>query len=349
MEKIIKQNTEKTRLLMIGIISLLLVLIVIFSGCMSQEEVTIKEESEEKEVEEELQLEETTMEQEEVTIKEESEEKEVEEEPQLEEIEKGESKEENIPEVSAENIRDLAVEASKNVSSFKFKLTRTTKASASGQLATFVAKIDGETDVANKITYISLTTNMFALGRPTEKVEDKEIYLTSSTKYFNGFRSRSGNWFKTDISSVDYIKDKQNQLGMLSELIKDKEVEIVGEEKIDDKECYVLKVKSDDLDIFKYVVYQEGGGGLLNLKSNEDISEFSQENVEHIDTNLIVWVTKDTYLFIRTNISMNMDIKMWGSLNETVILTIYEPNAPAFLKLPYETKDAEVWPPKSKG
>lgn len=199
-------------------------------------------------------------------------------------------------------VRDRAVDAYSSVGSYRFSMDSTVKVDES----TRVLKRNGSVDLQSKKMQVMEVDG--DLTRVTYLV-DNVIYMSST----------SGEWMKRPVPAG------QDAIEHPTEMITNVDVGLIGEEKVDGVNCYVLNVS---LDVVKALHLD-----ILNL--SEDKLKDVLDSIESVT--LTEWISKDDYLIRKSRLK---EVEVSGRWTETTTI-FYDYNKPLGIELPKEALNAK--------
>ena len=140
-------------------------------------------------------------------------------------------------------------------------------------------------------------------------------------------------WMKMDFSEFNISWDSYDQMQMHVDLLKYSEVERLDDERVNNIDCYVLKIKPDVTKLHEIMMNQNGlSSGMLPISNFTDmIDEFS----------IKIWISKEKNLIMKAYESMTMlmtinEYSTSTKLDVTILFFNY--NKEICIELP---KDAE--------
>ncbi len=213
--------------------------------------------------------------------------------------------------LSAEQVRDRAVDASDSVSSYRFRMDLIWKRKTEGDA--LEVKSNGSVDLQSKRMYI--------LEDDGNRIQ--EIYLINDTRYTFMF----GEWMKEVVSGGQHIvvyPNGQYVIGYQTEMMKNTGVKLTGEEKVGGVDCYVLSVSPDMVEALN----------LDTLGLREDEVEDVLNGIESVT--LTEWVSKDSYLIRKSRMKV---VEVDGRWTDTTTV-FYEYNKPLDIEPPGEAVNA---------
>ncbi|MCK4492309.1 MAG: hypothetical protein KAU03_06770 [Candidatus Altiarchaeales archaeon] len=207
--------------------------------------------------------------------------------------------------LSAEQVRDRVVDASDSVSSYRFRMDLIWKRKTEGDA--LEVESNGSVDLQSK--------RMHILEDDGNRIQ--EIYLINDTLYTSMF----GEWMKEVVPGGQHIvvyPNGQYVIRYQTEMIKNADVELTGEEKVDGVDCYVLSVSPDMVKALS----------LDALGLREDEVRDVLNGIESVT--LTDWVSKDDCLIRKSRMKV---VEVDGRWTDTTTV-FYEYNKHPDIELP---------------
>lgn len=262
--------------------------------------------------------------------------------------------------VSATEIKDMALTNAENIDTCKFDMDMTMNmivSNESGEFdTTMISNGSGVVDNVDKKMKMKMTTSM-EMPEGMEKSEAMEMYFVNNTMYM---RMDTGTpemptWTKMEMPEwyEGYWKS-QNQVGQQMELLNISEVERLRDEKVNGVDCYVLKIKPDLEQYWKIMMEQKGVGELIKSLPQNMSLDLIQKMIK--DMTIKQWIAKDTNFPMKTEMQMKMvisseDLNITGMeeqftmvMDQKTIMTFYDYNEPVSIELPEEAESAIEMP-----
>ncbi len=224
-------------------------------------------------------------------------------------------------EVTAESIRDRALDVLINAETYKFNMSQ-------------IGKIDGVEKT--RFTYYNSIANV-----KNNKYEMDYEYKFSSNKmtsklYIIGediYATSEGKWTKSKVSDVNSMKSIR--LDEKTKLLKNSDVEIVSDETINGENYWILFFKLNKEQLMEMI------GDPSKQK------EISEEQIEEVlkNTKIKEWINKADYTTKKIEIMTSTPQERLGKVEtiETImIMEIYDYNEPVNIFLPEEAKGATI-------
>lgn len=257
-------------------------------------------------------------------------------------------------ELSSEELKQTIVETAEKINTYKFDMNMkmsTVISNESGSIEmTTLSSGNGVVDQENGKMVMKLKTNMTGLGEDKSFGTEMEMYYIGNELYMKmdtGIPEFPARWMKMEIPE-DYL-ESQNQLEQQLELLNASEIEVLGSERIDGIDCYVLKVTPDMEKLWEVISNKPGTG--------EQVKELGDFNLGDIikETSVKYWIAKDTKFPMKTFTKMKMEftsesLNISDSVTEELSMTMevevkyYDYNEPVEIELPKEAKNAEEFP-----
>lgn len=259
-------------------------------------------------------------------------------------------------ELSPEELKQTIVETAEKIDTYKFDMNMkmsTVISNESGSIEmTTLSSGNGVVDQENGKMVMKLKTNMTGLGKDKSFGTEMEMYYIGNELYMKmdiGIPEFPARWMKMEIPE-DYL-ESQNQLEQQLELLNASEIEVLGSERIDGIDCYVLKVTPDMEKLWEVISNKPGTG--------EQVKELGDFNLGDIikETSVKYWIAKDTKFPMKTFTKMKMEftsesLNISDSVTEELFMTMdsevevkyYDYNEPVEIELPKEAKNAEEFP-----
>ncbi len=263
--------------------------------------------------------------------------------------------------VSTAEIKEMVLATVANTDTYQFDMNMTQKTLISNETdetrMTMTSTGRGVMDRTNKKMKLEMTMTM-QLPEKAEISEAKEmkmdVYFINNTLYTKmdvGIPMMPAQWTKTEMPEEYW--ESQNQIDQQMELLNISKVELLEDEKVNDVDCYVLKLTPDIEKYWETVMKQEGLSELMqSLRQNDsfDIGEMIKE------MSIKQWIAKDTKFPTKTEVQIKMAMSS-ADLNisdteEEFTMTIeqrtnmffYDYNKPVKIELPKEAESAAELP-----
>ncbi len=234
--------------------------------------------------------------------------------------------------ISPEEIRQKAIESSKNIKTCKFKMMMSTELyfGDSNPKSSVTSNVNGAYDLINKKMFMKMTTVM---KNPKESFQMiSESYLINDTMYIKMTHPNGTyRWVKTEMRNDPW--NRSNQIKQQIDLLKISEVKRLPDETINGTDCYTLELKPD-LDKFVELMVSSEQENIQNISLLKDMLK---------DVKVKEWIAKDTFYPIKTQIVTVMEMPMIiGSIKQVTNMTIelYDINKPVNIELPSEAESA---------
>lgn len=264
----------------------------------------------------------------------------------------GEGAEEEAGLPSAQEIIDGVIEAQDDMRSYEFEMDMAMDASGEAEGETFemtmVIVSSGALDLDNRQMRMNSAMNV-ALPGEDEMEMAIEAYLIDNMGYsLIDVPGTDPVWEKEEVSEADW----EEVIEVLSlarpqvELLESAEVEVIGSEKVQGVDCYVLRVTPDMAQLWETVMQQAtlGFGGELGWP------ELTEELLDEAFYSFSVkqWIAKDTYFLTKVEIDMAIELTAEAmgveegevSIDSAMTMLVYNYNQPVSIELPPEAEEA---------
>jgi hypothetical protein len=247
-------------------------------------------------------------------------------------------------------LKQRMIDAAENLTTYSYAVNSETNASysnsSSSSNVTIISKSQGAVDMLNR----AATSSMFLETIPREgesKVDLLEIYFVNGTDYTNW----NGNWSSNAVSNITEGMKVHNEIVKQVNLIDMSDMEMVGTEKLDDQEVYVLHGSPSPQLYRTYLALALVSATASSpiplpraiLRASRDIN--STKLLENGEMVLTVWVDKNTYLLKKNmietkvlatpeilNLTDGEDFMIMAETAETSTFTDF--GAPVLIALP---------------
>ncbi len=263
--------------------------------------------------------------------------------------------------MSTAEIKEMVLATAENTDTYKFDMDMTQKTLISNETdeteMTMTSTGSGVMDRTSKKMKLEMMMTM-QLPEEAEIPETKEmkmdIYFINNTLYTKmdmGIPMMPAQWTKREMPEEYW--ESQNQIGQQMELLNISKVELLEDKKVNDVDCYVLKLMPDIEKYWETVMKQEGLGELMqSLRQNDsfDIGKLIKE------MSIKQWIAKDTKFPVKTEVQIKMamssaDLNIPGTEEEFTMtmdqrtnIVFYDYNKPVTIELPKEAESAGEYP-----
>lgn len=266
--------------------------------------------------------------------------------------------------VSTAEIKEMVLATAESIDTYKFDMDITQKTLISNETGememTTLSTGNGVVDNLNKKMKLGMTMTM-EMPEEAEMPETMEmkmdVYFINNTMYTKmdmGIPEMPAQWTKMEMpEGYEEFWESQNQVDQQMELLKVSEMELLEDEKVNDVDCYVLKLTPDIEKYWDIVMKQEGMSELMqNLQQNVsfDIGEMIKE------MSLKYWIAKDTKFPMKTEMQIKMVIssadlnipeteeEFTMTMDQRTDMVFYDYNKPVTIELPKEAESAAGFP-----
>lgn len=263
--------------------------------------------------------------------------------------------------MSTAEIKEMVLATAENTDTYKFDMDMTQKTLISNETdeteMTMTSTGSGVMDRTSKKMKLEMMMTM-QLPEEAEIPETKEmkmdIYFINNTLYTKmdmGIPMMPAQWTKREMPEEYW--ESQNQIGQQMELLNISKVELLEDEKVNDVDCYVLKLMPDIEKYWETVMKQEGLGELMqSLRQNDsfDIGKLIKE------MSIKQWIAKDTKFPVKTEVQIKMAMssadlnipeteeEFTMTMDQRTNLVFYDYNKPVTIELPKEAESAAEYP-----
>ncbi|RLI88646.1 MAG: hypothetical protein DRO62_03345 [Candidatus Altiarchaeales archaeon] len=223
--------------------------------------------------------------------------------------------------LTAEQVRDRSQEAMEKVETYAFDMD-ISMLMKGGEISMMGAKEitmsmsgKGKVDEKNKKMHAETTMSMSGMTMEMEQ------YIIGDTQYMK-------------IPMLGWVKNRTSEdiwsEGSYANLVKDMGVELLDDEKVDGKDCYVLEIKPKDISkIFEVITQQMGSTSTLTAEDLESVK----------DVGFKEWIAKDTFLVRKMFVNLQME-KDNTAMDMSMTMRFYDYDEPMKIILPEEAEKA---------
>ena len=263
--------------------------------------------------------------------------------------------------MSTAEIKEMVIATAENTDTYKFDMDMTQKTLISNETdeteMTMTSTGSGVMDRTSKKMKLEMMMTM-QLPEEAEIPETKEmkmdIYFINNTLYTKmdmGIPMMPAQWTKREMPEEYW--ESQNQIGQQMELLNISKVELLEDKKVNDVDCYVLKLMPDIEKYWETVMKQEGLGELMqSLRQNDsfDIGKLIKE------MSIKQWIAKDTKFPVKTEVQIKMAMssadlnipeteeEFTMTMDQRTNIVFYDYNKPVTIELPKEAESATGFP-----
>ena len=263
--------------------------------------------------------------------------------------------------MSTAEIKEMVLATAENTDTYKFDMDMTQKTLISNETdeteMTMTSTGSGVMDRTSKKMKLEMMMTM-QLPEEAEIPETKEmkmdIYFINNTLYTKmdmGIPMMPAQWTKREMPEEYW--ESQNQIGQQMELLNISKVELLEDKKVNDVDCYVLKLMPDIEKYWETVMKQEGLGELMqSLRQNDsfDIGKLIKE------MSIKQWIAKDTKFPVKTEVQIKMAMssadlnipeteeEFTMTMDQRTNIVFYDYNKPVTIELPKEAESAGEGP-----
>jgi len=266
--------------------------------------------------------------------------------------------------MSTAEIKEMVLATAENIDTYKFDMDMTQKMLISNETdemeMTTLSTGNGVVDNLNKKMKLGMTMTM-KMPEEAEMPDTMEMkmdmYFINNAMYMKmdmGIPEMPVQWTKMEMpGGYEESWESQNQIDQQMELLNVSEMELLEDEKVNDVDCYVLKLTPDIEKYWDIMMRQEGMSELMqNLQQNVsfDIGEMIKE------MSLKYWIAKDTKFPVKTEMQIKMvmssedlnipetEEKFTMTVDQRTDMVFYDYNKPVTIELPKEAESAAGFP-----
>ncbi len=266
--------------------------------------------------------------------------------------------------MSTAEIKAMVLATAENIDTYKFDLDMTQKTLISNETSDMeimtISTGKGAADNINEklMMEMTMTMKMPEKAEMPDTMEMKmDMYFINNTMYTKmdmGIPGLPTQWTKMEMpEGYEESWESQNQVDQQMELLKVSEMELLEDEKVNDVDCYVLKLAPDIEKYWDIMMKQEGMSELMqNLQQNVsfDIGEMIKE------MSLKYWIAKDTKFPMKTEMQIKMvmssedlnipetEEEFTMTMDQRTDMVFYDYNKPVTIELPKEAESAAGFP-----
>jgi hypothetical protein len=267
--------------------------------------------------------------------------------------------EEELP--TAQEIVDGTIQAMDDVRAYEFEIDMSLGMTAEAEGETLEVTIDidssGALDLDNRQMKMDFTMSAIVPGEDETEMAI-EAYLIDGAGYTMTDEPETGPvWEKEEFSEAEWEETWEEAREMLNltepqiELLETAEVEVIGSEKVDGIDCYVVEVTTDIKQLWGSV-WQQAALGFAEEADLEELLELPDEifDAASYSASAKQWVAKDTYFLMKAEIEMTMyvtpesmgfpDEEGEATIDIAMTLLVHDYNQPVSIELPPEAEEA---------
>lgn len=186
--------------------------------------------------------------------------------------------------LSAREVLEKSFSASYAARSYSYKMSmRASIPQAPGGVSMEVMSASGRVDKEKRKMHLSAVMN------PLQASQNTETYIIRNTYYA---RLASGEWIKQEANGEE-LWERESIQGMQSELMNSSQISLLGQEKLDGADCYVLKITP------------EKGQLPQLLGRNAELDEGALENI--VSASIQEWVERESFYMKKVLFSVDME------------------------------------------
>ena len=250
-------------------------------------------------------------------------------------------------EPSAQEIVDSVIDSMDEIRTYQYDMDTTVdmtfESEGEASVSTFAQHYSCTLDNENRQVRMDITIESIPeIGQP-EIVWGGEIYIIDGMMYSKPKTpGEEPTWVKQEVSEEWWEESQQSQqmgMGLVEyqiELLEAAQVEVVGSERIDGTDCYVLEVTPDLERLWKLY------NNLIAQEAYDATEEYLQEVFRSFSVKQ--WIAKDTYFLTKTEIDMSAEFPPEtpgpSAIDIAMVLLAYNYNETVSIELPPEAEEA---------
>ncbi|UCH42491.1 MAG: hypothetical protein JSW16_06680 [Dehalococcoidales bacterium] len=248
-------------------------------------------------------------------------------------------------EPSAQEIVDGVIESFDEIRTYQFDVDETIDITFEDEEGvsetTYTFGSNGAVDVENRQMRYDTTIEEIVETGQSEVTWGGEQYCVNGMLYTKPKLSgEETTWMKEEATEEWWESQQMGLVRAQIELIETARVEVIGNEKVDDIDCYVLEVNPDLRQLwqqYNQLIFQEA----------PDVTE---EYLQEVFLNFSIkqWVAKDTYYLMKAEIDIATELPADSpgpsAVEITMVFLSYNYNQPVSIVLPPEAEEAIEMP-----
>jgi len=266
--------------------------------------------------------------------------------------------------VSTAEIKEMVLATAGKINTYQFDMDMTQKTLISNETGetemAMTSTGNGVVDNINKKMKLEMTMTMELPeeAKTPETTEMKmDMYFINNTMYTKmdmGMPEMPAQWTKMEMpEGYEELWESQNQIDQQMELLNVSKVELLEDEKVNDMDCYVLKLTPDIEKYWQTVMKQKGLSELMQSLGQNDSFDIGKLIKE---MSLKYWIAKDTKFPMKTEMHIKMvmsseDLNIPGTeekftmtMDQRTNMVFYDYNTPVMIELPEEAESATGFP-----
>jgi len=245
--------------------------------------------------------------------------------------------------ITSEQIRVNLVEVSKNVESYSYEMEMYMETDIAGEDSEIAqTKAYGEIDVAGKRMMVAIDMDETISGEAQTKSTKTLMYVIDNMAYsYSQSVKGKGKWIKFEVPK-DTLGN-ENRLKKLMDLLLRSKIKKLGDEKVENIDCYLVSVEPDPKNFWAVIMEQEEEHPLLELL-DLDYADIIK------DVDMKVWIAKKTFLSAKCHMEMKAVIERTimkqpfrMTINVRTVCRYHDFNKLTAIELPEEAKGAELY------
>jgi len=236
--------------------------------------------------------------------------------------------------VSAAEIKISTLNSSLDINSYSFSMDMAMTTNTDESKTTISTNAKGAVDVFNHKLMMEISTSI------SSSLEMHLLYYLVDDSMFikiNSFGSEQ--WMKMNFSEFNISWDLFDQMNMQLDLLEFAEVEKIGNDVINNENCYVLKITPDIDKLYNILMNQQGLniGVFQNFSLSDMVKDFS----------LKLWISMENNYILKAYEYMSIEMTLFdysSSMTIEINIEFNDYNKPVDIELPEETQNAISYP-----
>jgi hypothetical protein len=244
-------------------------------------------------------------------------------------------------EPSAQEIVDGVIKSFENIKTCQLDMDVTIDLTVEDEVGTFTISSSGIVDFENR--QMRTETTIKSVGETQPEMETiNDQYVVDGILYSGaGALGEELMWMKLEAPEEWWEASQQMGWGESQiELLKGAQVQVIGSEKVDGIDCYVIEVTPDLEKLWQ----------LSNSLTFQETPDVAEDYLEEVLRSFSVkqWVIKDTYFIAKAKIDISTEFPPEtlgpSKIDIDMVLLSYNYNQPVSIELPPEAEEAIEMP-----
>jgi len=232
--------------------------------------------------------------------------------------------------VSAAEIKMSTINTSLDIYSYSFSMDMTITTNTDESKTTMSTNAIGAVDVLNNKLMMEISSVI------SSSLEMNLLYyLIDDVMFIKMDYFGSEQWIKMNFSDFNISWDSFDQMHMQVDLLDYGEVERLGDEFINNEDCYVLKITPDIDKLYDILMSQQGLN--IGIFQNFSLSDMFK------DFTLKIWISKENNYILKAYEYMVIEMTLFeysSSMTFEINIEFNDYNKPVTIELPEEAQNA---------